>query len=194
MQQHNTKGFTLIEFLVAVAIVSILASITIIALNPVEKFRQARDSQRIADMVLLANSLEFYVAAADNPDMNGPSSSLCQDDYWATSNQATVPMFLNTSGALNGAHGTDIDGTGWVPVAFDQLTAGEPITILPIDPANNATYHYQYQCNNTANTFELNARLESTRFSSGGSDDLESTDGGDVSDVYERGNEPSLDL
>ncbi|MBI5220522.1 MAG: hypothetical protein HY978_01635, partial [Candidatus Liptonbacteria bacterium] len=43
-------------------------------------------------------------------------------------------------------------------------------------------------------TYELNAKMESTKYSNGGGSDVESTDGGNVSTVYEIGTDPGLDL
>ena len=61
-----------------------------------------------------------------------------------------------------------------------------------IDPRNTATYQYGWSCNNTNLTFELDANMESTRYASGGTDDVESTDGGDQSGEYETGSALNL--
>jgi hypothetical protein len=66
--------------------------------------------------------------------------------------------------------------------------------VLPLDPTNDTTYFYSYACDNTAKTFELNANLESTRYSNGGTEDRESKDGGNNADIYEVGTAAGLAL
>lgn len=51
-------GFTLLEVLLAIAIVSILAAVT--AVNYVESVKRSRDSRRIADLAQIRGSLELY--------------------------------------------------------------------------------------------------------------------------------------
>ncbi len=106
----------------------------------------------------------------------------------------------------------NIDGTGWVsagvgqtPAGFNGISGGSPLPNLPTDPAaGNASsvapltvagHFYAFQCGTGAEalTFEINANMESTKFG-GGSSDVEGTDGGNVTTVYEIGNNPGLDL
>ena len=43
---EKRRGFTLIELLVVIAIISILAVVVFVALDPVTRFQDARDSRR----------------------------------------------------------------------------------------------------------------------------------------------------
>ncbi|TSC96256.1 MAG: Uncharacterized protein Athens101426_432 [Parcubacteria group bacterium Athens1014_26] len=103
------------------------------------------------------------------------------------------------TGAGTARHGTKtvtidadrtVDVTGWIPVNLASSTSGSPISVLPVDPTNNTTYFYSYACDNTNKTFELNAKLESARYIQGGSDDKESTDGGNNNVMFELGTAP----
>jgi len=47
---NKKKGFTLIELLVVIAIIAILAVVVFVALDPVTRFADARDSRRWADV------------------------------------------------------------------------------------------------------------------------------------------------
>jgi len=51
------KGFTLIEVLIVIGIISILASVVIVAVNPARQFKQARDSQRLANVNGILNAI-----------------------------------------------------------------------------------------------------------------------------------------
>ena len=81
-----------------------------------------------------------------------------------------------------------------MPVNFGSISSGSPLSVEPVDPVSNATYFYAYKPDTTNSTFEFNAKMESTKYSNGGGSDVESTDGGNVSTLYEVGTDPGLDL
>ena len=92
---------------------------------------------------------------------------------------------VTTTTAANAASTT---GNGWIPVNFAAISAGSPLGSEPIDPVNNATYFYSYATNGTPSfQFEIDAHMESTKYAQGGTSDVESTDGGSSSTVYEVG-------
>lgn len=64
MMKIKPQGFTLIEVLLVIAILAILASITIMAINPGLQLAKARDSQRSADVHTILNAIHQY--ALDN--------------------------------------------------------------------------------------------------------------------------------
>src|SRR3989344_3865008 len=64
MPKIKSQGFTLIEVLLVIAILAILASITIMAINPGLQLAKARDSQRLSDVHTILNAIHQY--ALDN--------------------------------------------------------------------------------------------------------------------------------
>jgi prepilin-type N-terminal cleavage/methylation domain-containing protein len=179
----DQKGFTLIELLVVIAIVAVLSVVVILTLNPAELLKQARDSNRISDLNTLKSAISVYLV-----DVSSVSLASSFTTCWMT----VAPTTTRCGGAFSAAYtaassvtSTVVDGTGWVPVNFNAITTRSPISKLPIDPINNATFYYAYAA--TTSAFKLVANLESTKYATGGGSDAESTDGGSSSTVYEAG-------
>jgi len=81
-----SKGFTLIELLLVIAIIGILATVTVVAINPQRQLAKARDSQRKTDLYSIATAVYQYASehSGDLPDTDGnpltsnfPTSATC---------------------------------------------------------------------------------------------------------------------
>lgn len=66
------KGFTLIELLVVVAIIGLLSTLSIVALNSARA--KSRDARRVADVKQIQTALELYYN--DNGQYPGSTASL----------------------------------------------------------------------------------------------------------------------
>ncbi len=197
MRYHDpvrTRGFTLIELLVVIAIVAVLAVTVILTLNPAQLLRQARDSNRINDLVTLESAILAYLDAAAAPTLTA-SSAYCyahaSSSLAACDASAPSPRFADPGMAVT-TSSRSVSG-GWLPVDFGSVP-GSPLAVLPVDPINNGTYFYAYRADAGNRVFEINAKMESARYRQGGSHDVESTDGGNASSLYEIGTAPGLSL
>lgn len=194
------KGFTLIELLVVIAILAVLATTVVLVLNPAELLRVSRDSTRISDIAAVNSAIAFYMADVSSLDLDasGPNSFAC------STSGATPSCTLSggNTGAdtcatiVSTASTTAVDGTGWVPIVFTNISSGSPLPKLPSDPTNSGLFFYAYACSNTAYTYELSARMESTKYATTTATEIvsQSRDGGDQAYRYEVGNDPGLDL
>lgn len=86
-------AFTLIEILIVIAIIAILASIVIVAINPVRMMAQARNTQRRSDVDAIHSALTQY-----SIDNSGALPAGIPED----------PLGICRTGALTCANGVDL--------------------------------------------------------------------------------------
>jgi prepilin-type N-terminal cleavage/methylation domain-containing protein len=108
------SGFTLIEILLTVAIIGILSTVVLVAINPSQRVQAAYDSQHKADIAQVRNSLEAY-ATANNGKYPSTGGVFTCDDCGA-------------SDTPNTTYGPD----DWIP----SLVTQGFIKHLPKDPLN----------------------------------------------------------
>lgn len=243
------RGFTLIELLIVIGVLAVISVMVTLIINPAEKFREARDVQRIADLRTLREVFNVYIVNAPSPNFGAESVCVSGGASYAHTWRASVPSGTTmasqqpfiSSGSQNGteapaqvssANLAFVDGTGWIPINF-TVVSPTPIARLPVDPLNtvssnpNSTlatpnsqltttpgsYYYAYQCFGL--TYEIDTNMESVKYSTGGSKDVESKDGGTqarylpfnlvdptsgfgatyiADQIYQVGNDPGLDL
>lgn len=90
MKIFNKNGFTLIEVLLVIAILAILASIVIIAINPGKQFAAARDAQRQSDVFSIMNALHQY--ALDNEGAFPDSVTIDEGEICVTDSVSCVSL------------------------------------------------------------------------------------------------------
>ena len=181
-------GFTLIELIIVIAIIAILATTVILVLNPAVILAEARDSQRIADLSQLNSALGLYLATSGAT--LGGAIDKCYVHATATAVAAKCAGRHHTSRTtIDPIPGREVNGDGWVPVDFREISGGSPLSSLPIDPTSSNTLFYSY-ATDTGSGFELNADMESDKYAL----EVEAGDGGDKDDLYEVGNDEGLDL
>lgn len=212
-ETKHKEGFTLLELLIVISIIAILSVALVFILNPAETLKKSRDAQRISDLSTLKSAIGLYLTSTTTPYLGGlTSNAACKPNAsgWTANTQR---IFYSYSGAnaaitdatLDGGTGSApdafstttpavTDGTGWIPVNFETLSSGSPISNLPLDPVNTITdvanvastdLVYRYACQENNVTFEINAQLESDAYTV--SDNKRTKDGGNNDNYYEVG-------
>lgn len=104
------QGFTLVELLVVIGILTVLLSIVLVAINPDKQLKQANDTKRRSDVLAILNAISQY--AADN--------------------KGALPTAITTSSKTiaNGATNADI--------CADLTTTGNYIAQMPVDPTTGS--------------------------------------------------------
>jgi len=186
---HNSPSFTLIEMLITIAIIAVLMTVTVVAINPNEMTKKARDTQRLTDM----SNLQMIMELARSEGML--NSSYCDGTKIYASLPSETP--LSDSNLPAGVFWAQVskdkirnaDGTGWLPFNFKNLV-GLQVTVLPVDPKNslNDSLYYTFYCN-PQRQYIFTAYPESKTFGpKGGKDSKTIADGGPDPYVYEVGN------
>ena len=117
MYNKNKKGFSLIEILIAITLITMLAAIVIIAVNPARQFAQGRDTQRWAAVNSILNAVyQNMVDNNGNFDFSGCTAT-------------SIPSSA-TNIASSGAVGTYIDLCGCLVDKY--------IAAMPSDPTNGS--------------------------------------------------------
>jgi prepilin-type N-terminal cleavage/methylation domain-containing protein len=130
-----SSGFTLMEMLIVMAILTVIALVVILGLNPLGQISKAHDAKRKSDLSTIKKVFEDYY---NDKSCYPPPSAVCFDGSGNTSPcticgaQANSPSF---SPYLNQ---------------------------LPCDPTNNTSKKYLYEVDNTtcATSFKIYTKLE----------------------------------
>lgn len=137
----KSKGFTVIELLVAVLVIGVLAVITWVFINPPEVAKRTRDAARLINLADFKQAINASVTEATS----SANLALCQGTPYpcqGSSNQG--------SSAAN--------GTGWLKMNLAAQKSVNMSTLLT-DPINDGTYHYSFCAN--GDQWEISAKLES---------------------------------
>ena len=132
INKSKAPGFTLIEILVVVALIAILAAVTIIAINPAKNFADTRNSTRSADVTAILNAVTQYTSEQGN----------------ALSDFGTIATCPTTSAV----------GTGAGNINLATLLVDEFIVAIPLDPSTGTAADTGYTiCQTTGARVQIDA-------------------------------------
>ena len=152
--KKDAKGFTLIELLIVVAIIAILASVIFVALDPLTRFQDSRDSARWQDVSAMATAIKVnqidnggsYLTAITNMTSgtvymisDGGNLSGCDN------NNIYCDVNVDSDSACVDLSGLVVDGyIGAVPVAPDgdpDVTWDSDVTGYTLERESNGIVH-----------------------------------------------------
>lgn len=146
---RNQKGFTLIEVLVVIGILSVLLLITLVAINPARQFAQANNTQRTSDVNALLNAIHEY----------------------AVDNKGALPAGITTTSqeiSSTGANLCSLLVTAYLAALPVDPSVGSPITQTQCSGTYATGYYVSTSATNnrvtvTAPSAELSASISATR-------------------------------
>lgn len=133
MKLFRKNGFTLIELLVVIAIIAILATVVFVALDPVKRFKDARDSRRWNDVNSILTAIHEY----------------------AVDNNGSLPSGIDTTDRELGTDTSGCDSTSCSGTAASCLdlssTLAKYLKTIPVDTLNGTSGHTRYAVIRDAN-------------------------------------------
>lgn len=158
------SGFTLMELLMVTALVAVLSTVIIMAVNPAKRIQLARDAARKNDLSQLSEAIVAYYTRNQAQKLPAQDSQA----HWST----------------DGSPPQDAAGSGWIPEDLSQ-----DVKILPVDPINNLQHSYRYFAdpNQGSDGFKIDAAMEADSQAA-----KNANDGGIDDTRYEVGTNKSL--
>ncbi len=97
VKNNQAKGFTLIEVLLVIAIITVLSGVTILVINPGKRLADARNAQRTADINIILNAVYQY--SLDNNSMLPESitvvgGEICKEGLDSEINDCDVSLLV----------------------------------------------------------------------------------------------------
>jgi prepilin-type N-terminal cleavage/methylation domain-containing protein len=111
------KGFTLIELLIVMAVLALLVTIVIVAINPADKLAQARDTGRKSTLSQLVDAVKNYAVTSGSYPAN---NSQWANTLVAAGEISAVPAAIpsgNFTSCWGDATGHDVNGYCFVSVS-----------------------------------------------------------------------------
>jgi prepilin-type N-terminal cleavage/methylation domain-containing protein len=135
---NKQKGFTLIELLIVIAVIAIIAAVVFVALDPLTRFQDARDSQRWSDVNAVLSAIKV-----DQVDNGG---SYLVDVATTT---AATPYMIGTCAA--GGDTCVAVTTGAACVDLTALVTEGYLGSVPTDPNGGTASVTGYYLTRSAN-------------------------------------------
>lgn len=144
MYQSNNinRGFSLVELLVSIAILGVVTSVVLVAINPAKRLAQGRDSKRISDLKQIGNALKAYYT-----ENSAYPEATCTYNGWERSEVVGVQGDCNGNKAEFMEY---LKEEKWL----------KTVPVDPLHPKDNPLWGYLYQSSSDLESFCLLAHLE----------------------------------
>ena len=162
---NKNKGFTLVELLIVISILSALAAAVVVVINPAEMLRQGRDATRMGNIGTLHRTLSMFQIDRPGDSMGSPGviNVSIPSDLPDCANLGLPPIPGWVYRCVPAADLRNINGTGWIPINFTTMSRGSPLSSLPVDPVNTVASGAFYVFVTDGRSWTLASLLESER-------------------------------
>ena len=128
---RGRSGFTLIELLIVIAIIAILAAVAFVALDPLTRFKDARDSSRWSDVTALLSAIKIDQIDNGGSYLSSISSATSSWDY-----------MISNATTTSGCNATPCDGSASTSscVNLQGLVDQGYLASLPTSPNGSGTW------------------------------------------------------
>ena len=137
------KGFTLLELLVTMAVISVMATVLIVIINPVETARRGRDSKRISELGTIKSSIDLALA-------DRQSAPVTTNGNWIN---------LSTSSSAN-LDGNGLDISKYMPV-LSKDPGGTSVHVEADCASHIDTASKKYEYKSNGSVYLIRAMMES---------------------------------
>lgn len=140
LKKTNQKGFTLIELLVVIAIIAILAVLVFVALDPVKRFADARNSRRWADVNNTLTAVHEYIVDNDGSLPTGLTTSMTSTEMGSCGTCVnlsgplapylkSMPQDPSGGTAVNTNYSIDVDANNMVTIYSTSAENSETVQV-----------------------------------------------------------------
>lgn len=130
----SKKGFTLIELLIVIAIIAILAGVVFVSLDPLSRFRDARDAARYTDVTAILSAIKV-----DQVDNKGPYTTELEN----TTDGDTLVIGTDTTGcdySINTGANCRVDTDDVACLDLTDLVTSGYLGKMPVNPNGNGAW------------------------------------------------------
>ena len=131
MAKQSLKGFKFIELLIVIAVIAILAAVVFVALDPLERFQDARDATRWSDADSILSAVKL-----DQVDNGG--------SYIAAVSGLVAGTYYMVGTCANGAAGCTAQVVNGTCADLTGLVTENYLASVPQDPSTGAAAQTDY--------------------------------------------------
>jgi prepilin-type N-terminal cleavage/methylation domain-containing protein len=158
----RTRGFTLIELIIVIAIIAIIVAAVFVAIDPVRRLNAGRNARRNEDVTSIAQGIQLFKADVVT-DGGTVSSTTFTDNNASTWEQ--IGNGTNCTIAANSTCGAITTGTTCRNLGTVSITAGSNtyklvpnyVKAIPKDPSGGTDAATKYVINEVAGTVIVHA-------------------------------------